>query len=66
MSNLEKNTQSRRDFLTRGLTALAYAAPVVAVLAADRQAAAAGSANAEQKMKMKMKMMGHGEGRKAL
>jgi hypothetical protein len=57
MSELEKKAQSRRDFLAKGLTALAYAAPVVAVLAADKAAEAAAAAPAQ-----KMKMMGEGMG----
>jgi uncharacterized low-complexity protein len=40
MSEQEKNTQSRREFLTRGVTAFAYAAPVVAALTADHSAIA--------------------------
>jgi hypothetical protein len=58
MNEQGENNKSRREFLSKGLTAFAYAAPVVAVLAANKSAEAA-TPEPAQRMRMRH-MMGHG------
>ena len=55
----EQNTKSRREFLTKGFTAIAYSAPVVAILAASKKTDAA-TPEPAQRMRMRMHMHGHG------
>jgi hypothetical protein len=54
----EQNNKSRREVL-KGLTGLAYAVPVIAILAANKEADAA-TPEPAQRMRMRMRMMGHG------
>ena len=61
MNEQGENTKTRREIL-KGLTGFAYAAPVIAVLAANKEAEAA-TPEPEQRRRMRMRMMGgHGHG----
>lgn len=56
MNEQGENTKSRREVL-KGLSGFAYAAPVIAILAANTKADAA---TPEPAQRMRMRMMGHG------
>ena len=58
MNEQGENTKSRRDIL-KGLSGIAYVAPVIAVLAANKEANAA-TPEPPQRMRMRMRMHGHG------
>jgi hypothetical protein len=58
MNEQGENTKSRREVL-KGLTGFAYAAPVIAVLTANKKADAANPQPA-QRRRMRMRMHGHG------